>query len=408
MHPKLNWENFDALYARRRKRRKRTAILVWSMVGFGLLIGAYFTADQFYKKDSTLPSPSIRLEENTIPQPLPTNPGLSSTEPKESIAKDPQETKATSTGQEDEMANPISSVADIVESPVHHQQNSTAVQRAENTKTPGSLVMEGRSKTETLYLNPLPLTPVSVIGHEGKIFRAWKPASPVNEEQIEPEVDFSAWSYSIHTSAILHHSTWFVEGQNQTYLPFVSPSVQWNVNRHLSPQLGLNTGVEWSAYRFQAQLVETYRGYIYKPGSIVRYVQRGNQFSPVYSDTVSGTITRRFHENGNVQVISIPLGVTYTFKPYRNLYLSGSVGGNLDYVYSTSRAWMSQGTVAPTTEVVGTHLLLPSAQGSIALKYPMGRWGISAELRGGWRWISNSQQVESPFMQVRTGLYYAW
>lgn len=392
MHPKLNWENFEAVYGRRKRRRRRVAFILWTTLGFGALLGGYFafflTPGSEEVKDEIVNTQSLdqsSTDSNTsiVAEPLELETMAASVEPKvDTSVKDERTDASTSTkNQQNTLSDPSSAGRnDIV----------------------GSLLVEERSEERVLSLGSLSLVELPVSSNL-RMPKRWF------EERIEPHDEGDRrMGYSLGAAVIPYHSPWLTEGANRAYLPFTSPSIQFNMSYPLGDDWNIRSGFEWTVYRYQAQLVESYQTSVYKPGSIVRYVQRGSGFDPVYSDTVKGTITRRYHENGNLQVISLPVQLSYDMLLIGNLQMSLSAGVNLDYLYSSTRAWMSDERITTTSNAIGRDQFIPSLQTSIELRYPFGNWGISTELRTGARWSQQSADI-SPFnLQVRTGVFYGF
>lgn len=390
MHPKLNWENFEAVYGRRKRRRRRVAFILWSTVGFGALLGGYFafflTPESEEVKDEIVNTQSL---------------DQSSTDSNTSIVAEPLELETMAASVEPKVDTSVKVERIDASSSTNNQQNTLSnPSSAGRIDIVGSLLVGECLEERVLSLGSLSLVELPVSSNL-RMPKRWF------EERIEPHDEGGRrMSYSLGAAVIPYHSPWLTEGANRAYLPFTSPSIQFNMSYPLGDDWNMRSGLEWTVYRYQAQLIESYQTSVYKPGSIVRYVQRGSGFDPVFSDTVKGTITRRYHENGNLQVISLPVQLSYRFKVWAPFEVHTGVGVNLDYIYAASGAWLSEERITTTARANGNHLIIPSLQGELEFRYNLGEWSISTALRVGSRWSIQSENIAPFNLQVRTGIQY--
>ncbi len=373
MHPKLNWENFEATYSRRKQRRRRVAILLWSVLGLGVLLGSYFTFSTFkeevYTEPKSTTTPITRSSESDVlkEQSSPVEHDM------KNVDESPVEGTATS---EESSSMSTSNDSEINKISLSKVQISPT---AASGVTPISIEEEDvRAPQEIVSISARSLSTFSSYRELRKPMREFTLRAGLDSEDSN---SMSNLNYAVQLSAVAYHSPWLEEREGRNYYSFISPSLSFQVRYRLSEGWELSGGIEWTMYRYQAQLVESYRTSIYKPGSIVGYYQEGNQFKPIYSDTVNGVLTRRYHENGNLQIISIPVRMRYALPSIYNIQMAANAGMDLNYLYSSSRAWMRNGRITTTTDAIGNQLFIPALQAGLELRYPIGDWGVFSEIR---------------------------
>lgn len=399
MHPKLNWDNFDAVYAARKKRRRRFAFLYWSFVFAGLAFTIFhfvdystpFTAVQNNQKNSISfdPEKEVRVDSMELGT-IQTGLSKTSTSEDEEVGMD-QESQETAIDISSSKPNQTSFLSTL------QSNRGTTTEIAQTTSSVAREESQSMVCADTLLIEPI------IVEVEART-----PTVAFGEGQMI-DSKISQWSDEFSINALVYHSSWLKETENSNYYSFVSPQIGFESNFSFAHNWQLFLGVNASIYRYQSQLTTSYEGTAYKPGSIVSYRRLGNQYTPVFSDTVNGVYTRQYHQNGTIQSISIPLGVRYSYSISENLEVRAAMGGDINFLYRTNGVWLDDESIVEVPSVLGQTSWLIGLNAEVQLRYSFDQWGVQAGIRGGGRLpFQSNLEIRAQFVELSTGVYYAW
>jgi len=347
LHPKLNWENFQKV----RARRKRKKWLLWFTVATTV---ACLTGFLFVQYNSPL-APPIEEQATAL------TPEVSDSAALPANAEDLNKKENKSPIASQKLKKSISSNAENTLYPVEISQVPSNISSSplpeitaplNQTNTP----IEAAAATPEFRKDFLPIQKIDVLNpallDRRELYLTFvpyaAPTAPISTAFPQPKDVAVPRNFALWLS--LAWSPWH---SREFRLPVLPPETELNYQPLQSASLALRLELatfnkmvlsvepQYNEQRFQVQYSGQFESSLYAPGSVVGYLQTFKGFEPIYADSLQGTTTRMFREDGAQREFTLPVSVSMPLFSRGPIELLGSASLGLHYRAQYRGSWLT-------------------------------------------------------------------